>query len=75
MQTKNGFINRTAELEFILTKLDGRIRCDMLGIKKLHYLKKELANEWYNNLSEESKDCTNEAKEKLYNLYSAMVNY
>lgn len=36
---------------FFLLELDGKERLDKLGINKLHYSKKEIANKWRNNIA------------------------
>ena len=65
MATVNGFIDRTAELNFILTKMDGGTRADMLGIKRIHYVSKERLQQLQSKLEVESINCSPEAKEKL----------
>lgn len=73
MATANGFVDETAELEFVLTKLDGGIRCDMLGIELRHYQKKANAKAWYEDLSLKTQDCSEQAKENLKELYNGMT--
>jgi len=36
---------------FILLELDGKQRLDKLGVNKMHYSKKDIANEWRNKIS------------------------
>lgn len=73
MATENGFVNRAVELDFILTKMDGRQRCDMLGIKRFHYLDMKRAKEWYDSLTSEMGNCSDQAKEKLDSIYHGMI--
>lgn len=73
MATKHGFVNRTAELNFILTMMQGRARNELLGITDLHYQSAGMAEIWYNRLCEESEDCVWEAKDKLRDIYRDLV--
>lgn len=75
MATINGFTNRAAELDFILTKMDGRSRCDMLEIRRIHYVNKTYATEWYETIMKEATDCSEEAKARLKKLYENMIMY
>jgi len=36
---------------FILLELDGKIRLDKLGINKMHYSRKDIADKWRNEIS------------------------
>lgn len=73
MATENGFITRTAELEFILTQLDGRKRADLLGIEYKHYESKEEAIKWFTALAGESIGCSELAKKTLREIYERMT--
>lgn len=44
------FVSRQAEVIFYLTKLDGKLRNDFLGITDDMYGNKELLKSWYRNL-------------------------
>lgn len=74
MATVNGFINRTAELEFILTKIDGVNRNELLGVKRLHYVNEAVASTWYESLKQESTNCSSEAHKNLDFIYRIMVS-
>ena len=62
---------------FILRNMDGRSRCDILGITKLMYYKRELADRWYymilDILGEDENPDTVAAKETLDRLYGNMI--
>lgn len=76
MATANGFVDRAAELEFILTKTDGQTRCGLLGIKEAHYENNEAARQWHEPLAQEVKACSEDAQKKLEDIYSNMTyNY
>jgi len=48
---KNDFFkSKQAELLFYLTKLDGKQRNRMLGLKNEHYSNNKLAKKWYRDL-------------------------
>ena len=44
------FVSEAAEVEFYLTRLDGKKRAELLGITPRHYEDKELAKNWYRAL-------------------------
>lgn len=73
MATANGFVDRTAELDFILTKMDGRQRCDMLGIEERHYMDPQLARQWHDQLATEGVGMSEQAKTRLRDLYMVMI--
>jgi hypothetical protein len=74
MATANGFVDRKAELEFVLTKMDGKARCEMLGIEERHYETKEAADAWYNSLVTEAAQCTPAAQACLKGLHDVMTH-
>lgn len=45
------FVSPAAEHVFYLTKMDGRTRCDALGIKHKHYVDAKEALEWRNRIA------------------------
>lgn len=73
MSTENGFVDRTAELNFTLTKLDGKVRCQMLDIHDYLYESRSAAIEWFTKKSDEAANCTPEAKQKLQDIYNNMT--
>ena len=73
MATENGFVDRAAELKFILTKMDGRQRCDMLGVTLAHYEDSALAKRWYDNLVRDITD--RDALDRLSQMYDSMVYF
>lgn len=58
---------------FILLKTDGRIRCDLLKIKRYHYSSKTAAKKWFDKIHEIIKD-NNEAVEVLKEIYNNMTD-
>ena len=73
MATENGFVNRSAELNFILTKMDGAQRCNMLGIERVHYVDAAKAKLWHDGLLAEMEGSTTQAKECLTHIYNRMT--
>lgn len=74
------FKNETAELIFSLLELDGERRMKRLGITKIHYYRKGVADKWYADILEklsdfEDIDLLMKAREKAKDLYSNMVDY
>lgn len=61
------------ELNFILLKTDGTLRCGLLGIKRYHYIDKAKAAIWYEALMKEATDCSEEAIAKLKKIYEIMT--
>lgn len=71
------FVSRQAELIFCLTQLDGKLRCDILGITESHYGNVTEANEWLKPLCDELINGPldySEALEQLYRMHSVMIN-
>ena len=63
------------ELNFILLKTDGALRCNLLGIKRYHYIDKAKAATWYEALMKEATDCSEEAKAQLKKIYEIMTDH
>ena len=76
MNEYHPFVSRKAQLIFYLTVMDGRQRCDLLGIKEEHYSDSNLAGEWYVSLMRELGPVNTEnaaAIKKLQEMYAAMT--
>lgn len=70
------FISRQAELVFYLTKLQGSVRNELLGITIAHYHDKELAKQWYRSISQlvhSDKGGDDIAFQVLQDLYKVMT--
>jgi hypothetical protein len=70
------FVSRKAQLIFYLTVMDGKQRCDLLGITEEHYCDANLAGEWYIGLMRElglENDENRAAIRKLKDLYAVMT--
>ena len=44
------FVSEQQEYIFYLTELDGKCRTKHLGLTEVHYYKKKLAKQWYDNI-------------------------
>lgn len=73
------FQSKEAEFIYYLTKLDGEIQREKLGIKPMHYNKKEYAKKWRNSILKEIHPDKSKHKEAakaidaLNEIYSKMV--
>lgn len=75
MATENGFISRAAELDFAVTKMDGKARADMLGIKRVHYVDADKAKKWHDGLMSEMEGSSEQAKLSLTHIYHRMTGH
>lgn len=75
MATVNGFVDRKAELEFILTKMEGPTRGDMLGVKRVMYVSRGAADNWLSWLLYElgREGCSTEAVEQAKKIHSRLT--
>lgn len=77
---KNHFKTLADKYVFALSHTDGKTRCDLVGITEEMYLKKELADIWYNGILDEIKSSGVEGNDvdialnNLNRLYSNMTN-
>lgn len=77
---KNHFKTLADKYVFALSHTDGKTRCDLVGITEEMYLKKELADIWYNGILDEIKssgvegDDVKTALNNLNHLYSNMTD-
>lgn len=71
------FVSKTAEYNYILTKLDGNQRHDLLGITDEMYENKEKAKKWFHEIAQyihpdKSSDNSSEAFNTLGKIYERM---
>lgn len=76
--TKNNspFVSKGAEYDYYLTKLDGRQRCDALGITDALYGDSDMASIWYKEICDilmNDKEVHKEAFEELDKIYEIMI--
>ena len=75
------FISTAHMYAFILNHIDGKKRCELLGITEAHYEDREIATTWYHNIKgtllsytgDDLKDDIDKAMEKLKYLYDNMI--
>lgn len=70
---QNTFISPEAQLTYILLKTDGGVRMDTLDIKPIHYVNKERATQWYQNLLAILSDKNSDAANALTMIYNIMT--
>ena len=76
----NVFTSEANKLKFALLGMDGEQRCNILGIKSIHYYNIELATKWYHNLStilsqDPNYDMVSDlAITKLFKIYEVMIS-
>jgi hypothetical protein len=71
------FVSEQAKYIFILTKMDGKQRCNALGITDSHYEDKTVAATWYQkiwNIIKDDPDSDN-AKYNLDSIYWLLIDY
>lgn len=77
----NFFTSKQAEYIFYLTKLEGKQRNKLLGLKDEHYEDKEVAKKWYREIAKlvhpdkdvENKYEENEAFNTLNKIYQVLI--
>lgn len=70
------FVSRQAELVFYLTKLQGSMRNELLGITPAHYENRDLAKKWFRSVSQQvhgDKGGDDIAFQVLQELYKVMT--
>lgn len=70
------FKDEEAKYIFYLVEIGGRIQMDLLGIKRIHYINKDIAKSWYEEINNKIKNSKYpkavEAVKQLENLYKGM---
>ena len=70
------FIDETTKIIFALVELPGKVKMDLLGIKRIHYINKDIAKSWYEEINNKIKNSKHpkavEAVKQLENLYKGM---
>ncbi|WP_338978474.1 hypothetical protein [Fusobacterium nucleatum] len=70
------FIDETTKIIFALVELPGKVKMDLLGIKRIHYINKDMAKSWYEEIKNKIMDSKHpklmEAMEELEKLYKGM---
>ena len=70
------FIDETTKIIFALVELPGKVKMDLLEIKRIHYINKDMAKSWYEEIKNKIMDSKHpklmEAMEELEKLYKGM---
>ena len=70
------FKDEEAKYIFYLVEIGGRIQMNLLGIKRIHYINKDIAKSWYEEINNKIKNSKHpkavEAVKQLENLYKGM---
>ena len=70
------FKNEEAKIIFALVELSGKIQMDLLGIKRIHYINRDISKNWYeetkNKIMNSNHPKLDEAMEVLEKLYKGM---
>lgn len=70
------FKDEEAKYIFYLVEIGGRIQMDLLGIRRIHYINKDIAKRWYEEINNKIKNSKHpkavEAVKQLENLYKGM---
>ena len=76
MEKELYFKDEEAKYIFYLVEINGKIQMDLLGIKRIHYINKDMAKIWYEEISNRIKNSKHpkvvEAIKQLQNLYKGM---
>ena len=70
------FKDEEAKYIFYLVEIGGKIQMDLLGIKRIHYINKDMAKSWYKEISNKIINSKHpklmEAMKELEKLYKGM---
>ena len=70
------FIDETTKIIFALVELPGKVKMDLLGIKRIHYINKDMAKSWYEEINNKIINSKHpklmEAMKELEKLYKGM---
>lgn len=70
------FKDEEAKYIFYLVEIGGKFQMDLLGIKRIHYINKDIAKSWYEEINNKIKNSKHpkavEAVKQLENLYKGM---
>lgn len=70
------FIDETTKIIFALVELPGKVKMDLLGIQRIHYINSDISKKWYEEIKNKIMDSKHpklmEAMKELENLYKGM---
>ena len=70
------FIDETTKIIFALVELPGKVKMDLLGIQRIHYINSVISKKWYEEIKNKIMDSKHpklmEAMKELEKLYKGM---
>lgn len=70
------FIDETTKIIFALVELPGKVKMDLLGIQRIHYINSDISRKWYEEIKNKIMDSKHpklmEAMKELEKLYKGM---
>ncbi|WP_405358115.1 hypothetical protein KST12_04115 [Fusobacterium polymorphum] len=70
------FIDETTKIIFALVELPGKVKMDLLGIQRIHYINSDISKKWYEEIKNKIMDSKHpklmEAMKELEKLYKGM---
>ena len=70
------FIDETTKIIFALVELPGKVKMDLLGIQRIHYINRDVSKNWYEEIKNKIMDSKHtklmEAMKELEKLYKGM---
>ena len=70
------FIDETTKIIFALVELPGKVKMDLLGIQRIHYINSDISKKWYEEIKNKIMDSKlpklMEAMKELEKLYKGM---
>ena len=70
------FIDETTKIIFALVELPGKVKMDLLGIQRIHYINSNISKKWYEEIKNKIMDSKHpklmEAMKELEKLYKGM---
>ena len=70
------FKDETTKIIFALVELPGKVKMDLLGIQRIHYINSDISKKWYEEIKNKIMDSKHpklmEAMKELEKLYKGM---
>ena len=70
------FIDETTKIIFALVELPGKVKMDLLGIQRIHYINRDVSKNWYEEIKNKIMNYKHpklmEAMKELEKLYKGM---